>query len=157
MTGDANMSNDEERSLTQYFSTLPMDVDVKEPAMPTKDRFLSCNLVVPGIALKKMAMCLASGDEDHMSKIAVLGMGGIKQHRVERNMLKGMVIGDFFNDKHAFWKSAVKHLHHRKIGGVMVFSNFPENIEAASWLQASLVFGDMLVPTCGKTFTFRRH
>ena len=134
-----------------------MDVDVKEPAMPTKDRFLSCNLVVPGIALKKMAMCLASGDEDHMSKIAVLGMGGIKQHRVERNMLKGMVIGDFFNDKHAFWKSAVKHLHHRKIGAVMVFSNFPENIEAASWLQASLVFGDMLVPTCGKTFTFRRH
>lgn len=134
--GGTNMDQDDEHlDLTQMFAEAGSQlVSASNPKSDAKARFLSCDLVVPGIALKKMAMCVSSSNEKAVSLVAILGTDKCKQYKVEKLSLKGMVIGDFLNDKHALWKSSVKHLHDRRVGAVMVFSSFGGTIEQVSQL-----------------------
>ena len=122
-------------SLTAYFAQETPDlamVPSHSQQLSTKERYMNGDLIVPGIALKKMAMCLADeGQEASTHLLAILGVDKIKQYRTERPCLKGMVIGSM-NSAEELWKAASGHLRAVRVGALFVFSNFALPIEEAS-------------------------
>ena len=104
--------------------------------MKVKDRFLSCDLVVPGIALKKLAMCLGLGEDVSKTYFAVLARDTTKSYKIEKPSLRGMVIGDI--DKDNFWGKAIKHLHGRCVGAVMAFKDSTKPVQEDSWANMRL-------------------
>ena len=128
--------------LTQQFAAEgAMQVVVAEnEALPVKDRFLSCELVVPAISLKKMALCLMDSSDRSKSYAAVLGLDKMTVYRVGKPCLKSMIVGDLLGaDKDSFWASATKHLTTKKVGAVMIFDNCSESIESATWPQSPAI------------------
>lgn len=86
-----------------------------------KDRFLNCAFAMPGIALKKLAMCSSRDDCDIASYVGTFGVGSIKVYKKERSTMKGFMMGNFSKDPDLYWQLANKHLKGRKCGGFCIF------------------------------------
>lgn len=102
---------------------------------PQKDRFLVSRLVVPGISLKKFHLAIhqsqqsADATQKSTTHIAVLGAGVIKQYKISKPTLAGMVIGDASTSPEAFWNICTKHLQNTKIAAIFLSDNFTGTVE----------------------------
>lgn len=102
----------------------------------TKEIYLNCEFVMPGIALKKFSMCLQDPAFRAESYVAAVGGGTCKMYKKVKPCARGMVIGDYKNQRDRFWEQCSKHLGSKKCAGIMVFDVFADPIgEAGPWFK----------------------
>lgn len=94
-----------------------------------KEMFLECTLAMPGIALKKMAMCVASNPNRCQSYLGLMSLGHTKHYKVEKPFLQGLVVGNMETQGEQLWEMARKHFCGKTVGAVVVFDDFPNSIE----------------------------
>ena len=130
----ANMSNSQ-YDLTQMVAAErenAMDIGVEPPQLKVQEKYKNCDLVVPGVALKKMALCLGDRPADRASSyLAVLGLGTLNHYKMTKHVLKGMVVGDYMGQSERFWESASVHLAPSEVGALAVFSDFAGSVTQA--------------------------
>ncbi len=125
------------QDITKNFLEEPQG-DHKDEAS-TKDMFISAELIVPGIALKKFKMYLASENHDSAdSKFAMLGVGEIRKYRTERKCLQGMVLADMTKMAEETWRTAAKHLENKGLIAIFVASGSEVSLSNATWTKRSL-------------------
>lgn len=114
--GTANMAPDDPCDfsgidLTSHFGPGGKN-KTKDPLEPGgQELFKEADLVVPGIALKKMKQAMSQASEGDMnSYIALLGLGSVKAYRVERPTVHKMILGNMNKYGEEFWKRATQHL-----------------------------------------------
>ena len=103
-----------------------------------KERFLDCTLAVPGIALKKMAMCLQADADRCKSYLGLMGLGSVKHYKVEKPVLQGLVVGNMETQSEQLWEMARKHFCGKTIGAVVSFDGFPHEIHQVPRHMAQL-------------------
>lgn len=100
-----------------------------------KERFLIAKLVVPGISLKKFHLSIhPSQQRDDVTPkstthVAVLGASVIKQYKISKPTLAGMVIGDALTSPQSFWNTCTKHLTKTKISAIFLSDNFAGTLD----------------------------
>ena len=122
-----------EQDLTDMFGPdCNVDVNSKDTTNG-KALFKACDLVVPGIALKKMKQAL--DDSPGSNFVAVLGGDTVKAYRGEKPGVHKMVLADFNKYSTSFWKRTSAHLTDEKITLVMTCHGNPAGfVQEVPWL-----------------------
>ena len=91
-----------------------------------REQFRDSDLVVPGIAVKKMKLAMDQSKQDRENYIAVLGGDTVKAYRNEKPGVNKMILGDVLKYNHSFWAKVAKHLHGMKAVLLMVATEAEE-------------------------------
>ena len=133
-TDAANMSTSQ-NDLTQLVAgekDSALDIGVEPAQKKVQERYKNCDLVVPGIALKKLALCLGDRPVDKASTyLAVLGLSTLNYYKTTKQVLKGMVVGHYMGQSDTFWESASSHLAPSEVGALAIFSDFVGSVPQA--------------------------
>ena len=98
-------------------------------ARSQKHKFESCELALQSIVLKKFRMALEPGFAKEY--LAFCGLGIVKQYKIDRKNLKGLIMGKF-SDHQRMWKHAEQRLH-GGVGMIILCENHELSIAEVSW------------------------
>lgn len=134
--------------ITQNFLEETKEYHDEEEAS-TKDMFLSADLIVPGIALKKFTMYLASDNHSLTdSKFAMLGVGEVRKYRTERKCLEGMVLADTTKMAEGSWVSVSNHLENKGLKAIFIASGSAVSLAHAAWTTKCLNWVHVYLKIC---------
>ena len=105
-------------------------------ARSQKHKFESCELALQSIVLKKFRMALEPGFAKEY--LAFCGLGIVKQYKIDRKNLKGLIMGKF-SDHQRMWKHAEQRLH-GGVGMIILCENHELSIAEVSWCTCVCVF-----------------
>lgn len=118
---------DKSLDLTQQYGT---DLEIKDTqgaeATTTKDRFLNCELVVPGIALKKLKQ-VETTDYPVNTYVGILGKSESRMYKVTKPHVCTMMMADFCSDTGKFWEHAERQCKNHSIGAICMFDSFEKD------------------------------
>ena len=98
--------------------------DQQEEETSLKDRFLATDLVVPGVALKKMKQAIDSQDGVSVDQyLAILSQGPLKRHKTTRPILQCMMLGDAVEDPDAYFQKMGDHFKGREVAAMFLPSS----------------------------------
>ncbi|CAK9114494.1 Uncharacterized protein (Fragment) [Durusdinium trenchii] len=101
-------TQDEAGILTHHF--VPLADTAEQPGQQQqKDLFLAADLVIPGIALKKMKQALTAANEASKHFFGVMAPATGKMYRKEKPSVQKLVIANMQLHGQVFWQRVVKH------------------------------------------------
>lgn len=120
----ANIEPDEEDVLSRFG---PASEKPKASLQErTKDLYMSSDLLVPGVAVKKMRQAMTADEANAQHFLAILGDHIHCMHKTKRAGVAKMILGDFVKHRQKFWGHVTRHLDKNKIALVLFASEFPQ-------------------------------
>lgn len=126
-----NMTASDADVTHSLFTSLQKSETVGEEVQKcVKDCYLSCQLVVPGITLKKFKQSLTHHPDRAGKYMAILSRDECKMYKIQKPRLCSMVAGDAQSVN--FWDSAEAHCKNWRVGGVFLFDTFAGDLKQAA-------------------------
>ena len=126
-------TQDEAGILTHHF--VPLADTAEQPGQQQqKDLFLAADLVIPGIALKKMKQALTAANEASKHFFGVMAPATGKMYRKEKPSAQKLVVANMQLHGQVFWQRVVKHFAGNELSVFLVPSNSEMHPTAATWL-----------------------
>ena len=119
---ESSKSSKESKNCTYLFTQI---ADIPEPQKieTAREIFVSSNLVLPAIALKKAKQAFDSYGDATPNFLGVMGAAKIKMYKIIRPGVEKLVMGDYGKDKDLFWKEVRKHLGSCPVQVILLTNN----------------------------------
>lgn len=123
---------------SMFLPTCDYKPKASEPS--AKETYMESDLVVPGIALKKMKQAMQTEGAIAQNYLAALAEDTMEMYKTKKPTLQKMVIADYVKYKDSFWKRVSEHFGDLKVRAIFAPKTAPLEHDTASRLTWNSTF-----------------